>query len=41
MFPDERELAGFADASVEGDYKDEDFGPQHETTMVFIAQKTR
>jgi SAM-dependent methyltransferase len=32
-------LAGFADVQVKGDYTDEDFGPQHTGTMVFIAKK--
>ena len=32
-------LAGFADVQVKGDYTDEDFGPQHTGTMVFICGK--
>ena len=30
-------LAGFEDVTVKGDYTDEDFGSQHNGTMVFIA----
>lgn len=33
------QLAGFDDAQVTGDYTDEPFGPQHEATMVFLAQR--
>ncbi len=32
-------LAGFEDVTVKGDYTDEDFGPHHNGTMVFIAAK--
>lgn len=32
-------LAGFEDVQVKGDYTDEDFGPQHTGTMVFICRK--
>lgn len=32
-------LAGFSDVQVKGDYTDEDFGPQHKTTMVFMARR--
>lgn len=32
-------LAGFDDVAVKGDYTDEDFGPQHTRTMVFVARK--
>lgn len=32
-------LAGFVDVQVKGDYTDEDFGPQHTGTMVFICRK--
>jgi SAM-dependent methyltransferase len=33
------QLAGFSNVAVKGDYTDEDFGPQHTGTMVFIARK--
>jgi SAM-dependent methyltransferase len=33
------ESAGFSDVVVKGDYTDEAFGPQHESTMVFVATK--
>lgn len=33
------ERAGFRDVEVKGDYTDEDFGPQHKGTMVFIARR--
>ena len=32
-------LAGFEDVQVKGDYTDEDFGPQHTGTLVFICRK--
>lgn len=32
-------LAGFEEVQVKGDYADEEYGPQHETTMVFVAVK--
>lgn len=32
-------MAGFTDVRVTGDYTDEDFGPQHTETMVFICRK--
>jgi hypothetical protein len=33
-------LAGFADVAVKGDYANEDFGPQHTRTIVFLARKS-
>ncbi|MCU0492883.1 MAG: class I SAM-dependent methyltransferase [Chloroflexaceae bacterium] len=33
------ELAGFHHVQVKGDYSDDDFGPQHRGTMVFLAHK--
>jgi SAM-dependent methyltransferase len=33
------QLAGFVDVAVKGDYTDEDFGPQHTGTIVFLARK--
>lgn len=32
-------LAGFDDVAVKGDYTQEDFGPQHTGTVVFLAHK--
>lgn len=32
-------LAGFDDVSVKGDFTDEDFGPQHQGSMVFLARR--
>lgn len=32
-------LAGFNDVQVTGDYTDEEFGPQHTSTMVFVAKR--
>jgi SAM-dependent methyltransferase len=33
------QTAGFSDVVVTGDYTDEEFGPQHEKTMAFIATR--
>jgi len=33
-------LAGFSDVRVTGDYTAEPFGPQHESTMVFVAKRS-
>jgi SAM-dependent methyltransferase len=33
------ERAGFRDVQVKGDYTDEEFGPQHSGTMVFVARR--
>ncbi len=34
------ETAGFSDVVVKADYTDEEYGPRHEQTMVFIATKS-
>jgi hypothetical protein len=33
------ERAGFRTVQVKGDYTDEEFGPQHHGTMVFLAHR--